>query len=95
MTSLSCFSDIKDNSERCILTFLDGGLFIAMNTFVNLVGSIGNIFACLTIPLTSSHTLIKNVMLKTIYNIKTAIQTPPKFTSSHFVFLWDLSLLYT
>ena len=54
------FSDIKVNSERCTLTYLDGGLFIAVNTLISLIGSIGNVFVCLTILRTPGLRVISN-----------------------------------
>lgn len=54
------FSDIKLSAERCTLTYLDGGLFIAVNFFISLIGSLGNIFVCLTILLTPSLRVISN-----------------------------------
>ena len=54
------FSDIKVDSERCTLTYLDGGIFIAVNTLTSLMGSFGNIFVCVTILLTPNLRLISN-----------------------------------
>ena len=52
------FSDIKVSPERCTLTYLDGGLFIVVNTLLSLIGSLGNIFVGLTVLLTPSLRVI-------------------------------------
>lgn len=54
------FSDIKVSPERCTLTYLDGGLFIVVNTLISFIGSLGNIFVCLTVLLTPSLRVISN-----------------------------------
>ena len=54
------FSDIKVDSERCTLTYIDGGLFITVNTLISLIGSFGNTFVCVTILLTPSLRVISN-----------------------------------
>ena len=54
------FSDIKVSPERCTLTYLDGGLFIVVNTLLSLIGSLGNIFVCLTVLLTPSLRVVSN-----------------------------------
>ena len=54
------FSDIKVSEERCTMTQLDGGLFITVNTITSSLGSLGNIFVCLTIILTPSLRVISN-----------------------------------
>ena len=54
------FSDIKVSEERCTMTQLDGGLFITVNIITSLLGSLGNIFVCLTIILTPSLRVISN-----------------------------------
>lgn len=54
------FSDIKVDSNRCTLTYLDGGLFIAVNTLISVIGSSGNIFVCLTVLFTPSLRVVSN-----------------------------------
>ena len=54
------FSDLKVDSNRCTLTHLDGGFFIAVNCLISLVGSAGNIFVCLTVLLTPSLRVVSN-----------------------------------
>lgn len=54
------FSDIKVDSNRCTLTYLDGGLFIAVNSLISVIGSSGNIFVCLTVLSTPSLRVVSN-----------------------------------
>lgn len=54
------FSDIKVDSNRCTLTYLDGGLFIAVNSLISVIGSSGNIFVCLTVLFTPSLRVVSN-----------------------------------
>ena len=54
------FSDIKVDANRCTLTYLDGGLFIAVNSLISVTGSLGNIFVCLTVLFTPSLQVMSN-----------------------------------
>lgn len=54
------FSDIRVDSNRCTLTYLDGGLFIAVNVLISVIGSLGNIFVCLTVLFTPSLRVVSN-----------------------------------
>ena len=73
------FSDIKVDSERCTLTYLDGGLFIAVNTLISLIGSFGNIFVCVTILLTPSLRVTSNfcIMNLALADLMVTIVTQP------------------
>lgn len=54
------FSDIKVTPNRCTLSYLDGGFFIAVNTLISVIGSSGNIFVCLTVLFTPSLRVVSN-----------------------------------
>lgn len=54
------FSDIKVDSNRCTLTHLDGGVFIAVNSLISVIGSSGNIFVCLTVLFTPNLRVVSN-----------------------------------
>ena len=54
------FSDIKVDANRCTLTYLDGGFFIAANALISVIGSSGNIFVCLTVLFTPSLQVVAN-----------------------------------
>jgi len=54
------FSDIKVDVNRCTLTSLDGGLFIAVNCLISVIGSSGNIFVCLTVLFTPRLQVVSN-----------------------------------
>lgn len=54
------FSDIKVSPERCTLSILDGVIFILVNTLVSLIGSLGNVFVCLTVLYTPNLRVISN-----------------------------------
>lgn len=54
------FSDIKVDARRCTLTSVDGGLFIAVNSLISVIGSSGNIFVCLTVLFTPSLQVVSN-----------------------------------
>lgn len=60
MSSFIMFSDIKVDANRCTLTYLDGGLFIAVNSLISVIGSLGNIFVCLTVLFTPSLQVMSN-----------------------------------
>lgn len=54
------FSDIKVDTNRCTLTSLDGGVFIAVNSLISVIGSAGNTFVCLTVLFTPSLRVVSN-----------------------------------
>ncbi|XP_078381424.1 5-hydroxytryptamine receptor 7-like [Oculina patagonica] len=54
------YSDIEVGPDRCTLAYVDGGLLIAVNALLSVVGSLGNIFVCLTILLTPSLRVVSS-----------------------------------
>lgn len=54
------YSDIQVSPERCTLPYFDGGLLIVVNALLSMVGSLGNIFVCLTILLTPALRVVSS-----------------------------------
>lgn len=57
---MTLYSDVEVGPHRCTLASLDGGLLIAVNAILSVVGSLGNIFVCLTILLTPTLRVVSS-----------------------------------